>query len=258
MANNTRRIDLAALRDFVLQRLRPEGGFAATPMQPHTIQDTFFAIDILSCLPAPGPGDHCPSLAGGATGRYLRDYVRAHPAMPVKTAFQVHCLARLLDMPLHPRWRTGGEGSGLDYEEAWYAAVLTNNGTAAPSDFKPARRTVRQLYFFLKLQQPAHTGRMPANAGKLALWLRRCQAPDGGFGFFPGTTSYIENSHYALAGLAMLQSQPARPDRAAAFLLSCQTACGGFSRNTRAAPFLDASWHAVRASRHLGLLAAAS
>lgn len=250
-AKATGRIDLAGLQEFVMQRLRPEGGFAATPMQPHTIQDTFFAVDILDHLASMGRENRVVSLAEGATGRYLRDYVRRHPAMPARTAFQIHRLSHHLGLSLQPRWQAG-RSRGIDYEELWYAAVLEDGGTVSVSDRAPGRRTVRQLCYYLKLWQRAWPGQRPEEAQELVQWLRRCQTPDGGFGFFPGTTSYIENSHYALAGLALLQGRPPRPDRAAAFLVSCQTASGGFSRNSKAAPFLDASWHAMRAIRYLG------
>ncbi len=257
-AKNGGRIDLSALQRFVLQRLQPDGGFAATPMQPHTIQDTFFAVSILRFLARRGLEDHSASLAAGATGRYLRDYSARHPAMPVRTAFQLHRLARHLGIALQVRWRPGRATGAPDYEEIWYRAVLEADRPADPGPFSPGRRTVRQLFYYLRLTRLLHPGRLPPRAGELAGWLRRCQAPDGGFGFFPGTTSYIENCHYALAGLNLLHSAPARPERAAAFLVSCQTASGGFSRNNRAAPFLDASWHAVQAIRYLGRLASPS
>ncbi|HEB51252.1 MAG TPA: hypothetical protein ENI89_11660 [Desulfobulbus sp.] len=245
LLEETGSIDLAGLHEFVMRRLRPDGGFAATPMQPHTIQDTFFAVDILRCLDDFRPDD----LA--ATGDYLRDYARQHQALAVRTAFQLRRLAHHLDLPLEVHWRKGWGGRPPDYEERWYEAVLDNGRTVAPGRFAPRRRTVKELCHYLMLQRLLCPGTPAADADRMIRWLRRCQAPDGGFGFFPGTTSYIENSHYALRALALLGGRPARRDRAAAFLFSCQTASGGFSRNSRAAPFLDSSWHAVQAIRYL-------
>ncbi|HFQ91054.1 MAG TPA: hypothetical protein ENK27_13355 [Desulfobulbus sp.] len=247
----TERINLAGLQGFVMQRLRSDGGFAATPMQPHTIQDTYFAVSILRYLATLGLDDLSASLATGATGSYLRDYARRHPAMPVKTAFQLQRLAHHLDLDLEIHWRPGWGERVPDYEERWYEAVLKGGRAADPGRFAPRRRTVKELCHYLRLQQVLSPGRLPAEAEEMIQWLRRCQAPDGGFGFFPGTTSYIENSHYALVALALLRSHAPHQDRAEKFIVSCQTASGGFSRNSKAAPFLDASWHAVQAIRSL-------
>lgn len=73
----------------------------------------------------------------------------------------------------------------------------------------------------------------------------------GRFGFFPGTTSFIENCHHALAALTMLGGAPDQPEKARQFVLSCQTAGGGFGRSLRAAPFLDSTWHALPSLRLL-------
>ncbi|MFP7755776.1 prenyltransferase/squalene oxidase repeat-containing protein [Thermodesulfobacteriota bacterium B35] len=246
-----RRVDLAGLKAFVMQRLRKDGGFAATPLQPHTIQDTFCAVSILRCLTGPDRRDPVLSLAAGATGRYLADYADRHPEMPARTAFQLLRLARYLGLSLRLRWRPAGRGDKTDYEERWYRAILSGEIPTAGSGFTSPRWTVKQLCHYLRLQRLSEPGQPPAEAEEMVRWLRRCQAPDGGFGFFPHTTSYIENCHWALAALALLDSRPGRPESAAAFILSCQTASGGFSRNSRAAPFLDSSWHAVQALRHL-------
>ncbi len=188
MAVRGRAVDLAGLEAFVMQRLREDGGFAATP---------------------------------------------------------------LLGLSLRLQWRSTGADDGIDYEERWYQAVLTGENPAADGGFTPPRWTVKQLYHYLRLQRLAQPGHAPSETEKMVRWLRRCQAPDGGFGFFPHTTSYIENCHWALAALALLDSRPGRPESAAAFILACQTTSGGFSRNSRAAPFLDSSRHAVQGLRHL-------
>ena len=86
---------------------------------------------------------------------------------------------------------------------------------------------------------------LPLPEPELIAWFQACQNGDGGFGFFPGTTSFVENCHASLRALAFLGSRPLEPGPAALFLAGCQTAAGGFSRNGRAAPFLDATWHAL-------------
>lgn len=92
---------------------------------------------------------------------------------------------------------------------------------------------------------------LPLPNPELIAWLQACQNGDGGFGFFPGTTSFIENCHACLRALAFLGAKPLDPELAASFLSGCQTAGGGFSRGGRAAPFLDATWHALASLSHV-------
>jgi prenyltransferase beta subunit len=95
-----------------------------------------------------------------------------------------------------------------------------------------------------------------AGAGELVAWLQRTQNGDGGFGFFPGTTSFIENCHAGLAALSLLGARPIDLDGARAFVVSCQTGRGGFARSPKAAPFLDASWYGIASLRLLEEMAA--
>jgi prenyltransferase beta subunit len=85
-----------------------------------------------------------------------------------------------------------------------------------------------------------------SRAGELVDWLRKCQNCDGGFGFFPGTTSYVEYCDYSLSALSLLNIRPADPVNAGQYICYCQTGAGGFSRSARAAPFLEASYHALQ------------
>ncbi len=83
-------------------------------------------------------------------------------------------------------------------------------------------------------------------------WLRSCQGFDGGFGFLPGTTSFIENCFDCLAGLALLHGTPKDPLGCRSYILACWTRSGGFARKNGATAFLSSTWHAVGA---LSLLA---
>ena len=88
-------------------------------------------------------------------------------------------------------------------------------------------------------------------AENLTKWLQRSQNGDGGFGFFPGTTSFIENCHATLAALSLLGARPVDLAEARSFIISSQTGGGGFARSPGAAPFLDASWHGIASLRLL-------
>jgi hypothetical protein len=73
-----------------------------------------------------------------------------------------------------------------------------------------------------------------------------CQNGDGGFGFYPITTSYMENTYCALEILSKLDSYPMRIDLCREYILGCQTKSGGFGRAPISFPFIESTFQAVK------------
>jgi hypothetical protein len=251
-------IDFAGVVEFVEKRRKASGGYGATPRLPATIEDSFEALAIAGALVHLAPGNalvHPP-----AKDAALRDYLaralsRTWPGL--RTTAQLIRAGRQLGLPLDRekgRDYLAAHFSGApDFRTACYSAGIAED--LGLEDYRdsawqevrlPPRLTVREARMFLRLRKII--GRDPAREHPdLVAWLQGCQTGDGGFGFFPGTTSFIENCHYALAGLRLLGAKPSYPDKARRFLVSCQTGSGGFGRSPRAAPFLDATWHGLAA-----------
>ncbi|MBW1739197.1 MAG: hypothetical protein JRJ69_17120, partial [Deltaproteobacteria bacterium] len=61
----------------------------------------------------------------------------------------------------------------------------------------PKWRTLRELWMLLYIanSSPEH---LFTTRKKLVTWVQACQNPDGGFGYLPGTTSFIENTHFSM------------------------------------------------------------
>jgi hypothetical protein len=76
-------------------------------------------------------------------------------------------------------------------------------------------------------------------------WVQLCQNGDGGFGFYPETTSYMENTYCALEILSKLNSSPTQLDLCRKYILGCQTKSGGFGRAPASFPFIESTYHAV-------------
>ncbi len=240
------RIDVAKLLDFLEKRARLDGGFASFPTLPTTIADTFYALDLLVCLRDLLPDAGLDTLIfRPLTRQYLGHSIQKSERLPLRLRFFLYRLAPLFDLDSSPLARSGEQRALLSAEDRYYAAQL---GLSLP----PLRLTwpyggCRQVMFALLDAGPVEA----AEAERLGAWLRQCQNGDGGFGFYPHTTSYIENSYFSLQALALLRQTPAAPAAAGQFICSCQTGCGGFSRNIRAAPFLDASWYGIQALQAL-------
>lgn len=253
--------NLSGVEEYVKARKKAGGGFAATPRLPATIEDTYHSLRIISSI--------SPLIRSGFSQEIRR--------WPKLSSFLSGFLSR--DLDLSPR------GMFQLFWCMKHCAILPEKEHVIDLLERHVLRSRKRenLYFALRIfiecldadDKPGIAGLMEETetrtlfAGILnrrmmdlyldrnlnwnrivpeeaAAWFSACQNPDGGFGFMPGTTSYIENCHYGLSALNMLNTKPVDSRACWNFIMGCRTKSGGFSRNSRAAPFLDATWHAVR------------
>jgi hypothetical protein len=247
--------------NFVEARRKETGGYAATPCLPATVEDTYNALRIIETL-GDTPGHFYRQ--DTALKEYLSrmaetDWVTA------RTTFHVLYACRLAGVRVdESRTMTLVERrmrAPFDLSERYYCARIMKEVLGAADnavmkitgDYVPADwRTAAELWMILYLADRKRIYRIPQRRD-LITWLQACQNDDGGFGFLPGTTSFIENCHTCLRVLALLGAKPLDIDDARAFILACRTGSGGFARVQGATAFLDATWHAV-ASRSLPAL----
>ncbi|HHB76321.1 MAG TPA: hypothetical protein ENK84_07235 [Desulfobulbus sp.] len=247
--------DIEKLSEFIFQRRKDDGAFAACPSLPSTVADTFYALKMLKKL-----DDHCENspLFSRIDGEKIRAFVRAHTAirasLPLRVRFFLQEIFRMVTKDLVTEEGISSSidpcddldvGKRLSYENYYYVGRLAAHlqKKFQVDDFHLGNCTGKDVYFYLLLfAEEAET-----RTAEIGDWLQRCQNCDGGFGFFPGTTSYIEYSDYSLSALSILHRQPLHCRQAGQYILACRTAAGGFSRSTKAAPFLDASYHALNA-----------
>jgi hypothetical protein len=251
-----RQVDHALLMEFVQKRRKVTGGYGATPRLPATIQDTFQAVAIRLVL-----GEEMPTpQAEPALAEYLARML-AVSWLGIETTFRLLVTCRICGLALDGERVRVHLVARLAWDTSlaatYYVRRIAGEVLGEESDFRgsgrslmlPAPCAVEDVarYLFVKTMD----GQSGEGAGELVAWLQRSQNGDGGFGFFPGTTSFIENCHAALAALSLLGASPIDPESARAFVVSCQTGRGGFARSPKAAPFLDASWHGIASLRLL-------
>ncbi len=250
-----RDVDYSAILEFVRQRRKPTGGYGDTPRLPATIQDTFEAVAILHDLAGRGLDLPEPPGEDDALAGYLGRLLSA-PWLAIATTFRLLLTCRSLGLAVDgERVRSyalaclAGEPSlaTLYYVARTAVEILAMEPgelfAAGQPVVLPGRYAVDDMHRFLAVKNMLNE--RPADVAPIIDWLQRSQNSDGGFGFFPGTTSFIENCHACLAAMGLLAATPVEPVNARAFIISCQTGVGGFSRNFYAAPFLDATWHAL-------------
>jgi len=242
--------------EFVLARQKGDGGFGATPHLPSTVEDTFYGLSILEAL----------GLAKANDGRVKDSFKRAicylqavepQPNWNPKTSYYYLLACHIAG--------TEPKQSAFHYdllkyrdaqqslEDVYYAYLVRER--LRPHDGGPKYgrfskinfcewTTARELWFKLNLA-PFVGDKKGPDKGKAGSWVRACQNPDGGFGFYPGSTSFIDNCYTCLKILITLGQEPADLEGVRGFILRCKTARGGFSRKNGGAPFLSATWHAV-------------
>jgi uncharacterized membrane protein len=250
-----RTVEYAKLVEFVAIRRKESGGYGATRRLPATVEDTYEAVGLLAAMADHASVPVAPADDGALAGYLAR--VQARPWLGLATTFQLLATCRRLgvavDLARLRHYAEAALAGSPGLETSYFVARLAHEvagedpaswlGTAQDLALSE-RRSVGQVRMLVAAK--GLLGQPVGETRALASWLQQSQNGDGGFGFFPGTTSFIENCHSALAALSLLGAQPAEPEAARAFVVSCQTGRGGFSRNPKAAPFLDASWHAIR------------
>lgn len=253
-----------AATPFVMARRKTHGGFGATPGLPATIEDTYLALNILNLARQYGAAGEAEfdSRADTRLHSYL-DASRRLLAAGARTAFQLLWCRRAAGLELDRNAAKAAVSARMQatasLEDCYYSARIlaeTLDETLDEKSWPPAGarnlavvlsqgwRSVDEAWMHLYLSWKCRAA-LPQPAPELIAWFRACQNGDGGFGFFPGTTSFTENCYVCLRALAFLDAAPLQPNLACRFLTGCQTISGGFGRSSRAAPFLDATWPAL-------------
>ena len=252
-----REIDYAALFCFVQKRRQATGGYGATPLLPATVEDTFHALAVSLILNESPPTPQSDLLLTEYLARRL-----AAPWLRINTTFRLLTVCHVCGLPMDTKrvrsYLAATLANDASLDAGYYVSKIAREILEVePKEilgFKrpvvlPARCAVDDVARYLTVKAMIH--QQVEETEYLTKWLQRSQNGDGGFGFFPGTTSYIENSHAALAALNLLGAMPIDQTSAGTFIISSQTGGGGFARSSGAAPFLDASWHGAASLRLL-------
>ena len=242
---------------FVLKRQKEHGGFGATPKLPATLEDTYHALRIIELIQT-----YCGLPKGVALNDkkhsyFLKMFLQRNPHLSIKGIYQlVWCLNALnLKNEIHHVVRE--RIHDIQYtsnEEAYYILKTSRLVDNENFDFEINEENIVKTVTFQGVLEKrwmyVYVNVFTGNAFDkkyVAHWIKKCQNYDGGFGFLPGTTSYLENCHFAMRALTLIEEHPYDVFGAIEFVTGCQRKSGGFSRKADAAPFLDSTYHGVSA-----------
>ncbi len=247
--------------EFVKQRQKSTGGFAATPKLPATVEDTYHSLRIISSISPKIQPQYTQEVASWTKlTTFLARFMEGDIELGPRGIYQLlWCMKFCKTLPESERVYTILKGNlprNLHREHLFFALRIIKDvlevdgrsrlmGTLVETRIQGLFSGILKRRFMDLIIDQGLEWHMISKE-KAAGWFSACQNPDGGFGFMPGTTSYIENCHYGLSALTLLGSWPADGKACWNFIMGCRTKSGGFSRNSNAAPFLDATWHAVK------------
>lgn len=233
---------------FVLTMENPSGGFNYPRDTPASIEETYFALNILHILEE--------TYSNKRTAAFVRN-AHVDSETTLKHLHQMACICDLLG--LSDKDREIGETFSVtrrrvkDITSLHYHLLLSKRYGTSRLKEKTAvailKRTLGSQPLSLssawRCIEAAEMLDQEIPRDRLLMWIRRSQNRDGGFGFYPGTTSFLENTWYALQGLHTLGSEPRDPDGARRFVMMCESQTGGFSRQLSAVPTLEYSFMAL-------------
>ena len=235
---------------YLRDREKERGGFSFAPELYPDVEDTYYAVRILHLLKVEVDRDR--------TASYLKSIDWKEVGFP-RAVYMLLYIHRSLDIEL-PRQLidlSGKDWSGFAVLDVQYFSDETGKllgrplePLRSPSFFQfqanESLQTVRKKLAIL-LDRNIHFDRK-----QIIRWVQLSQNGDGGFGFYPETTSYMENTYCALEILSKLGSSPVQIELCRKYILSCQTNKGGFGRAPFSFPFIESTFHAVSGLLLLG------
>ncbi len=226
---------------FVREREKPEGGFAATPHLPPTVEDTYFAIRTLETLAALTPETK-------ARTRVFLKNVSEIPNQPLVFYRWLWLLARLKALPPDPEplivlyqkmlSRTASRAKPEGLFALFFAGKILGEPTNSLKEMAQKRgfRTLSDLYHLSRIT--------PELSARHLSFVKASLNPDGGYGFFPHTTSFLENVYYAVRLYKLSGTEPPEREKTLFFVKRCFRQ-GGFARAPGGIPFLESTYYGV-------------
>lgn len=231
---------------FIASRKQPEGGYSFSATTASSLEDTYYALLTLHTLRL--------NYKDAKTKQYLKELLKTLN-LNIEQIYQVVHLNKLMHLSfssknlkkLLMKKQHKLEGIADLYHYAQTYKLLNRKNPPLLDQIRAykleAIKYIFDMHYLLWLLQTFHVY-FPKKA--CITWIQNCQNGDGGFGFNPGTTSFIKNSYHALKSLHILGKEPKDILLSEEFIFSCQNKSGGFARQKKALATLEATYHAIQ------------
>jgi hypothetical protein len=236
-------INLSRVISYLNEREKEEGGFSFSPDLYPNIEDTYYAIRTFQLLGV--------EINRSKTANYLQcidwNYV-GYPRVIYMIVYLYLSIGIQLPKPLLDLIKK--DWSRFHLLDAQYFSneiqkLLNQHFKPLSSSFDFQFHPRDSLQSLRKKVSILTDFNISFDKNEVIRWVQLCQNGDGGFGFYPGTTSFMENTYCALEILSKLQSWPHHIDKCREYILGCQTKSGGFGRAPNSFPFIENTFQAV-------------
>ena len=239
----SRLLELSKVIQYLKDREKEGGGFSFAPELYPDLEDTYFAVRILQFLDV--------DVDRNNTAKYLKNINWKEVGFPraVYMLLYVH-LSLGIELPRQLIDLSVKDWSGFTILDAQYFSDEIRRLLHQPPSPLPFVSPFRfqgheNLQTLRKKVSILLDRDIDFDREQIVRWVQLSQNGDGGFGFYPETTSYMENTYCALEILSMLGSSPVQIELCRKYILSCQTKNGGFCRAPASFPFIESTYHAV-------------
>ena len=240
---------------FAKRKEKEDGGFGATTLLPPTVEDTYFGLAIL---------DLCQALDKNSKVKHL-SYLATiswQDLLPETLLYYLKALSLFAEtMPNSKELEGYLDKFMIKSTSLKRLAILFNIAqtldTAEQSNgfpLKEIKERIKQeilrmlpkeekislkLLFYLL---PA----LPEFVEKNLNFVIASQNPDGGFGFKPRTTSFMENTYYGINILYYYNRlEKEVSEKTISFVISCLNGDFGFGRNSQGISFLNTTFYGL-------------
>jgi len=233
---------------FIQGYEQEEGGFSFARTTPATLDDTYFAIKTFQELNYPYYNIKTKKYVNKISPNSVKDSKLLYKLIWLKKYFRInvndinnafHIQSKNLDGAYYLMKINKLLGSKifLDYNAKRY----NNKPPKYVSD------VLKLAYLFNELKEEF-------NKVAYVRYLQDCQNSDGGFGFHPGTTSFLGNTYYSLRALTILHARPKEIEKCKQFIVACKIKAGGFGRQIMTVPTIESTYYAIKSLKLLKMM----
>jgi hypothetical protein len=237
------RLNISRVIHYLKEREKEEGGFSFAPDLYPNIEDTYYAIRTLRLMDIEVDRTNMMKYLGSIHWKEINFPRTVYILVYLHRSLNIEIPSPLINL----RKRDWSQQQTLDAQYYWDELQKLFNEPLKKINFLPTLQfqTRESLKALRKKISVLLDRSIDFNRGEVIRWVQLCQNGDGGFGFYPGTTSFMENTYYGLEILSNLHAFPWHIDECREYILGCQTKNGGFGRAPISFPFIESTFQAV-------------
>lgn len=233
--------------EFLIKRKSKQGGFSFSNHLPPTIEDTYYCLRAIETLGNLGLElDYLPHQDRLLKLWLLGNSIWSEPRVFYHLLVSYRICKLEIDKRTVSTFLSLWEKREITLERAYYLVKISEFLGNKKLNIKISEtpKVTRDYWHFLYLSERGFT--LDSDIRNYApQYIIACQNADGGFGFSPKTTSFIDTTFYCLRALELLNIKPMNYENLLSFILFCQTKEGGFARRPAASAFLDSTYYAL-------------